>query len=345
MNKKLLLLVLFFYTVIAGITSAQFVPPPANVDTVYIPGITMTGSNVDTIYIPVGSMKGGENAGSMESTINGDTLSNGVRANPDRVYALYEGQIYYQTEPLNVYNPTGTITIVGIPDTSNLSVNTKPIILIEPTNGVDVVINNAGVNVVYGSLKFENIHYQAMQTDGTVEEELFYCGTGWGTTRNVTGTRQELLPQSLTIDNCLFEFCNLDLFDCTNESGAIGGWPHGAKFRLTNSYFRNMFHADQWWGSRVFQCKHPIDTLWIENCTVTTGGLTFLQQNELTDFAYINHNTIVNNKKYWLLSGFHKNLIITNNIFINQNWTGQDTNEISSGEIQINHTIAQFILT
>ena len=332
MNKKLLLLVLFFYTVIAGITSAQFVPPPANVDTVYIPGITMTGSNVDTIYIPVGSMKGGENAGSMESTINGDTLSNGVRANPDRVYALYEGQIYYQTEPLNVYNPTGTITIVGIPDTSNLSVNTKPIILIEPTNGVDVVINNAGVNVVYGSLKFENIHYQAMQTDGTVEEELFYCGTGWGTTRNVTGTRQELLPQSLTIDNCLFEFCNLDLFDCTNESGAIGGWPHGAKFRLTNSYFRNMFHADQWWGSRVFQCKHPIDTLWIENCTVTTGGLTFLQQNELTDFAYINHNTIVNNKKYWLLSGFHKNLIITNNIFINQNWTGQDTNEISSGE-------------
>ena len=87
-----------------------------------------------------------------------------------------------------------------------------------------------------------------MQTDGYQNNELFYCGTA------------NKLPQSLTINNCLFEFSNIDLFDCTNESGAIGGWPNGAKFKITNSYFRNMFYAGQWWGSRVFQCKHPIDT-------------------------------------------------------------------------------------
>ena len=130
-----------------------------------------------------------------------------------------------------------------------------------------------------------------------MQNELFYCGT----------TNQ--LPQSLTIDNCLFEFGYIDLFDCTNETGAIGGWPYGAKFRITNSYFRNMFFPGQWWGSRIFQCKHPIDTLWVENCTIATAGLTFLQQNQLTDFGYFNHNTIVNNMKYWLLSPYHRLLL------------------------------------
>jgi hypothetical protein len=81
----------------------------------------------------------------------------------------------------------------------------------------------------------------------------------------------------------------------------------------------------------VFQCKHPIDTLWVENCTVTGGGLTFFQWNELTDFAYFNHNTIVNNKKNWLLGPYHRQLFVVNNIFINQNWVGEDTNITVSG--------------
>jgi hypothetical protein len=274
----------------------------------------------DTIYIPGGTFANGGNEGSLETTINSDTITGGVRVNPNRVYALYEGQVYYQLAPINVYNPTGTLTIVGVPDPNHPNAKEKPIILIQPTNGTDVIINVGGVNQVYGSLKFVNIHYQTMQMDGYQNNELFYCGTA------------NKLPQKLTIDNCLFEFSNIDLFDCTNESGAIGGWPYGASFFITNSYFRNMFYNGQWWGSRVFQCKHPIDTLWIENCTVTTGGLTFLQQNELSDFVYINHNTIVNNKKYWLLSPYRHNEFITNNIFINQNWVGEDTNVTNSGQ-------------
>ena len=274
----------------------------------------------DTIYITGGTVSGSENAGLLEKTINSDITGNGARINPDRVYALNNGQVYYQLAPINVYNPTGVLSIIGIPSKYGTA---KPIILIKPTNGVDVITYTPGgggsVNQVYSSLKFVNIHYQTMQLDGYQTNELFYCGTA------------NKLPQSLTIDNCLFEFSNIDLFDCTNEAGAIGGWPNGAKFRITNTYFRNLFYPGQWWGSRVFQCKHPIDTLWVENCTVTTGGLTFLQQNQLTDFAYFNHNTIVNNKKYWLLSKYYKNLIVVNNIFINQNWVGDDTNTIFIG--------------
>jgi hypothetical protein len=273
----------------------------------------------DTIYIPGGTFTGSENAGLLENTINGDIDSQNSRFNPNRVYALYEGQVYTQIASINVNNPTGTLTIVGIPDPKHPIATTKPIILIVST-GPPVVINGSGTNEVYGSIKMVNIHYQTMQLDGTLRNELFYCGTA------------NNLPQSLTIDNCLFEFCNIDLFDCTNEPGAIGGWPYGAKFRITNSYFRNLFQNGQWWGSRIFQCKHPIDTLWVENSTFTTGGLLFLQQNELADFVYINHNTIINNKKNWLTSPYHHEEYIVNNIFVNQNWVGEDTNVISSGQ-------------
>jgi hypothetical protein len=267
----------------------------------------------DTVVIPGGTLAGGENAGSLETTINQDTLANGQRKNPNRVYALNRGQFYFQLAPIYCFNPTGTLNIVGIPSAFG---TTKPVILITPVPPA----TTEGTNTVYGSINCDGIHYQAQMVTGTINNELFFCGTA------------NQRAQQLRINNCLFEFSNIDLFDCTNEGGAIGGWPYGAKFFITNTYFRNMFFSGQWWGSRVFQCKHPIDTLWVENCTVTTGGLTFLQQNQLTDFEYINHNTIVNNKKYWLLSPYHRGMYITNNIFINQNWVGEDTNVTNSGQ-------------
>jgi hypothetical protein len=282
--------------------------------------LAQTVTKGDTTWITGGTFAGAENAGSMETAINADIDANNNRVDPKRVYALYEGQVYYQLAAINVNNPTGTLTIVGVPDPKNPTKTTKPLIVILPTNGTPVLINGGGVNEVYGSIKLVNIHYQTQQLDGTIQNELFYCGTATG------------LAQSLVVDNCLFEFTNLELFDCTNESGAIGGWPYGAKFKITNSYFRNMFQNGQWWGCRVFQCKHPTDTCWIENCTTTTGGLTFLQQNELTDFTYINHNTIINNKKYWVLSPYKRVFFVTNNIFVNQNWVGEDTNVTNSGQ-------------
>jgi len=315
MKGKILLSLLICLTM-ASISMAQYVVP------------TLPGASVDTVFIPGGTLSNAENGGSMEATINGDTTLGVGRTNVNRVYALYEGEVYYQLAGLYVFDPAGTLNIVGVADrdpnytatTGLVQGYTKPLIVIQPTNGVPVVINNGGVGEVYGSINLQNIHIQTQQTDGTQQNEMWYCGTA------------NQLPQSLTVNNCLFEFSNIDLFDCTNETGAIGGWPYGAKIRITNSYFRNMFFIGQWWGSRVFQCKHPIDTLWVENCTVTTAGLTFLQQNELVAFAYFNHNTIINNKKYWILSPFYVNLIVANNIFTNQDWVGEDTTVRNSGQ-------------
>ncbi len=280
----------------------------------------------DTSYISGSDFAGNGFLGEMDSTISNDTTTSGARKNPNAVYALYEGQVYYQITPIYYNNPTGTLTIIGVPDPKNPSAHAKPIILMQSPDGLDLS------NTVYGSIKIVNVHWQVMEMDGNMQGELFYCGT-----RNQH-------PQELILDQDLFEFSNTDIFDCTNETGAIGGWPYGAKFFITNCYFRNMFEPGQWWGSRVFQCKHPIDTLWVENCTVTTGGFTFLQQNELTDFAYFNHNTIINNRKNWLLSPYHRTFFVTNNIFVNQNWTGEDSNVTSEGQSPDRHFTSTIIL-
>jgi len=86
-------------------------------DTIYIPGGTFTG-----LKMPL-----------LENTINGDIDSQNSRFNPNRVYALYEGQVYTQIASINVNNPTGTLTIVGIPDPKHPIATTKPIILIVST--------------------------------------------------------------------------------------------------------------------------------------------------------------------------------------------------------------------
>ena len=279
--------------------------------------IAQVPASQDTIVIPGGTLAGRENKGAFERIINGDTLANGWRVNVHRVYALNEGQYYFQAAPINVFNPTGTLIIAGIPSAYG---KTKPTILIDNGCKSHVVVNRNGTNIVYGSLILDNIYYITKEEDGYQNNELFYCGTS------------VKRAQSLTINNCLFEFSSVDLFDCSNEPGAIGGWPNGATFRITNSYFRNMFNPAKRQGSRIVQCTHPIDTLWVENCTVTTGGNVFFQKNQLTNFVYINHNTFVNSTGIPLGSPYHRWLFITQNIFINQNWIGEDSLERISGE-------------
>ena len=305
--RSRLLLCLFVALAMTGYASIKPTQNPGKIDP---PRLSAAG---DTVYIAGGTLSGGENTGALETAINQDTLAGGVRKNAKRVYALNEGQVYFQQAALYFNDPNATLIIVGIPSSNGTQ---KPIIVMSPAN----VTVNVGQNQVYGSLVIKNVHWQVQQTNKSTNNELFLCGTG------------ATQAQKLVVDNCLFEFANIDIFDCTNESGAIGGWTHGASVFITNSYFRNIFYAAQWWDSRVFQLKHPIDTMWIENNTFTGGGLTFLQQNQLTDVQFINHNTIVNNKKYWLLSPFKHISYITNNIFVNQNWIGEDTNVALSGQ-------------
>jgi Secretion system C-terminal sorting domain len=253
-------------------------------------------ANVDTIAIPQGT------PGLMEATINGDTTTTGTpgRLNPMRVYKLDVGGFYNQLAGINIINPTGVLTIVGAP-------GIKATILPQTVNGV-----LCGMNLVEGSIKLRNLYWESQLSDGSFNNN------------NFVGSSDGIHAQFVDVDNCVFEFISLDTFSCD-------GYTTGAKFRITNSYFRNLFCESQWWGGRVFYCKQWIDTVWVENVTVTGAGLAFLQQNSLCKFAYYNHNTIVNDNKYWQLGVYYLEGYWVNNLFINQNWVGEDYYNVATG--------------
>ena len=305
MKNKLILSILINFAIIS-FSFAQYSKIIRNASTtasmrdiqVRAKALIQSSAASDTLTIPGGP----GNAGLLESTINSDTTKGIGRNNPNRVYKLTKNTIYIQYAGINIKNSTGTLIIVGEKG------GRKPVIVLTGVNGAD-----PGENLVEGSIKLDNIHMQNMFTnDGNMNNNCF------------VGTTKNNLPQSVDVNNCFFEFISLDTFSCDAYTG-------GAKFRFTNSYFRNLFNPNQWWGGRVFYCKHSIDTVWVENCTVTDGGLIFLQQYSLCKYAYYNHNTIVNSNKYWQLGIYYLEGYWVNNLFINQNWVGEDYNILTAG--------------
>jgi hypothetical protein len=244
--------------------------------------------------------------GALEKAINADTIAGGARAHPLRVYGLRKDGIYVQNAGI-VFKGGATLTIIGEKG------GAYPVVQMQPLNGVDPGdLTNGIANKVEGSLHLDHIYWLGKTTAGTQYNQLF----GMTTVNN--------LSQKCIVNDCVTEFIGIDTFNGD-------GWNHGSVWKFTNCYFRALFNGSQWWGARVMYCKKPIDTIWVENCTVSNGGLTFLQQESVTRFAYFDHNTFINNHKYWLLGGYYVNLFICNNLFTNENWVGEDTVNVATG--------------
>jgi hypothetical protein len=244
--------------------------------------------------------------GALEKTINSDTLSGGERAHPLRAYGLHKDGVYIQNAGI-VFKGGAQLTIIGEKG------GAYPVVQMRPVNGVDPGDLTLGIaNKVEGSLHLDHIYWLGKATDGTQYNQLFSM------------TTVNYLAQKCIVNDCVTEFIGFDTFNGD-------GWNHGSVWKFTNCYFRALFNGALWWGARVMYCKKPIDTLLVENCTVSNGGLTFCQQESVTRFAYFNHNTFINNHKYWLLNSYYQNLFICNNLFTNQNWVGEDTNVVSGG--------------
>jgi len=247
----------------------------------------------DIIVIEGGAAK----AGLLEATINGDTLAGGVRKNPNRIYELKANGVYIQRGPINVKNPTGTITIRGQKG------GAKPVVIKQPLN--DVAVGGSTLN---SSLTFQNIQYHHMETSGAIDWNMF----------SVNGDDHKVIVEDCLIENCRIGF---------NSGGVL----KGAKIILRNNYFRDLHDFSQWWAGRAAECKQPIDTLIIENNTFTGAGLLFLSQQSLTDYAVINHNTIINCVKYPFLNQYWRELYFTNNLFVNANMVGEDMENVATG--------------
>jgi len=233
---------------------------------------------------------GQANAGLLETTINNDVDGSGNRLNPNRIYRLMEG-IHFQLSAINVNNPDGTIFIEGVTS------GKKPVLIPITTNDID-----PGANIINGSLSLKNVHLQGRNDIGG---GLF--------------ARWEMNGQNrrLTVEDCLMEFAQHQWF----FANAV---TQGLVIEMRNNYFRDLFWDDQWWASRVFEAKVPIDTLIFENNTVSGSGMALLQQEALCSYALINHNSFINNHGYVILNNYYLEAYFTNNLFINSQIKGED---------------------
>jgi len=252
--------------------------------------LTVKGQE-DVVLIPGGLA----NAGKLETIINSDTTDTGERVNPNRIYELEANTFHIQHAPIRVHNPDGTLTIRGAEG------ETKPVIVKQAINEVDVALNQ-----IVGNLTLDNLQYQGMQPNGHINYRFF---------------AMEGNDRRLIVEDCLFEHCFGMVFN-------LESCLKGLKIYMRNNYWRDFFNHKERWEHRIFTAKVPLDTLIFENNTVTGGGLTLLMQQSLTKYALINHNTFINNHNKSFTSVFWKELYFTNNLYVNGFMLGEEFRNI-----------------
>ena len=232
--------------------------------------------------------------GIIETTINGDTLAGGERANPSRIYMLKEGGLYIMSSPIifgSENDSTSTLIIVGEEG------GNKPLVLTSPPDGA------MATNLITGSLILKNLYWPAMALNRT-GASLFA----------LSGTYRRLEVEDFVCENVV----GGDIFNLGGVNGEMSVY-----FR--NCYFRDITKFSNPWNYSIMSRGNykPIDTLWVENLTVANGGLVFLGNRSTVNFAFFNHNTIMNIPKHWLFMEQWKEAYFTNNILINCNWQGE----------------------
>ncbi len=253
------------------------------------PAIGQVDPSEPVIVIPGGTA----NIGQLEFIINGDVEADGVtRLNPNRIYQLSKDAVYIQQAAIVFEDSAATLTIVG-EEGGNM-----PIVLMQPLQGVDQFTNDCA-----GNLAITNVYWPAMNLN-----EL------GGTLFNFTSTTLRLELTKFVTENA-----RRDIFGMR----AVTGY---ASVFIKNSYFRDLSQLSNSWNFVVFARGNngeAFDTLWIENTTITNGGMPLFGKGTVTEFAYLNHNTFYNSTKYPIWLERFKEAYITNNLFINADWEGE----------------------
>jgi hypothetical protein len=251
----------------------------------------------DTVYVP-----NDNNAGTINNVIQGDTLANGSRTNPNRVYMLYRGG-YYQLNATLTTNPGTHITIIGEPAN-------------KPNTGADsgmaVVVEAAGWPGTlsqfmdsYGDLTIKNVWMIYADPSGT---------NNWW----VIQFEQNSNPQAFgDFDNCIFDYVR-GVAVMANRTDFVG--------TFNNCIFRNCIDPGQWWAGRMIATNgssSTMDSVGAENCTFENMGFAYQTDYIPPARVWFNHNTFLNIVKFAFKFYYMTHLVCTNNIFVNCHFSGE----------------------
>lgn len=232
----------------------------------------------------------------MRNAIMGDTLSNGERAHPNRIYVLKRGQRYVNTS---------AIIMKGY----HLRVEGEPARTSDEDPGPAVVQFAPDSSDRYDTDRILDVH-----GDATIKNIWFL---GW--VSNGHQIWEPIIEESdsahLMIDHCLFEWTQGPAVH------VIGKWT---TIYLTNSMIRNAIYANEWWAGRVIYYTAPADSLIEINNTVENVGFGLVQSQGIgLNYFFCDHNTVVNCAKFCFLESYYRKACIANNLFVNCHFTGE----------------------
>jgi hypothetical protein len=239
-------------------------------------------------------------AGNVNVVIQGDTLSTGGRAHPNRVYRLYRDSIYYFNATINVSFP---LWIIADPGTHRPPV-------IAPAILADNSSPNGFLNIFSKTkiLTLRNLYFTGVRPDQNL--------VGYVTCMNYSSD-----STNSTYNNCVFD----------GYAAAINvNSGNYNKFMITDCVFRNLMHTTSWFKGEAFLSGGGIvtDSVVMVNNTMFCNNSYAKASVDYTLYSRFEHNTVFLNCVNPLNDFVMTNALYRNNIFYGTLGNAQENAEI-----------------
>lgn len=239
-------------------------------------------------------------AGNINDVIGGDTLSNGTRAHPNAIYALYRDSLYFFNATI-VAN--GNVKIVAQPGSGTPPV-IAPGILSDGSSPSGFITSDKG-----------NLTLKGLYILGVPANNHWL---GWGGAVSINGDSSDVV-----IDSCVFDQWS---------NGAVDQYGSWDSFWFTNDYFVNDIHSSSYFGGHDWESHGvPTDTIIMVNNTMFNDNSYAYVPTGYVGMSRFEHNTVCLNMVNPMNDFTETNNIVKNNIFYSTLMIGQEIDEAYGG--------------
>ena len=243
--------------------------------------------------------------GNINNVINGDTLTGGLRAHPDRVYKLRRGNVYQVTEPIKV---NGSIRIVANDTTAGL----RP-----PVLAPGILLDNSSVDHFFNfigkgaTVEMTNLYLLSVRSDQN--------WLGWSDGIRINADSVKIKLRSV-------------VFDGWSDAG-IRIDAHWTRMDVQDCMFRNHQHSSSWFGGQPFMTGSPIalDTVKFINNSFFANNSYLWSIRGYDVKSIFEHNTLVYGTVNPFLTRQGSHLFIKNNLFYAMHAMGGNPDHVWGG--------------
>ncbi len=215
----------------------------------------------DTIYVAALP------AGNLNAVIQGDTLTGGFRAHPNRTYKLRRGSVYQVTAPMVI---NGSIAIIANDTTGNVRPPVLAPAILPDNSSIDHFFDFVGKG---GKVTMSNVYLLSVRADQNA--------LGWSDGFRIPADSVKVKLRGV-------------IFDAFSDAGMTTS-GHWCKFDVQDCVFRNHQHPSAWFGGQPFMTGSPVhlDTVKFINNTFIANNSYSWSIRGYDRWSVFEHNTMI----------------------------------------------------